>query len=279
MVASLGTLTELVLFHMYFHGKWNESFSYFRIRWFMLMFVGTCAQSGLPDVDYATLDRLNLIRPPQVHICMWIYLALSVLWLISSITLLTSTCCTSLAHISRWILNICLSTRCSLCELKESQLLPVRLDSSGCISVDFRFRTRSCLWARLWCITCKWINILKQFYPKNIHFVPFFTARSTQYFRERHDTCGALEIFDSVREIGGRYHDGHLFPRLHHLGDKHRSVRLLLYANLQNLRLQSNQEDDLESGIWFVDEQHIAQKSHQSKVCIWCENASAIHTE
>lgn len=205
---------------MYFHGKLNPSFCYFRIRWFMLIFAGTCAQSGLPDVDYATLDRLNLIRPPQVHICMWIYLALSVLWLISSITLLTSTCCTSLAHISRWFLNICLSTRCSLCELKESQLLPVRLDYPGCSSLDFRSRTRSCLWTRLWCITCEWISLfLNNSTPKNNNFVLFFTARGTQYFRERYDTCGALEIFDSVREIGSRYHDGHLFPWIHHLGD------------------------------------------------------------
>lgn len=56
----------------------------------VFVFSGTCAQSGLPEVDYARLDKLNLIRPPQVHICMWIYLALSVLLLISSITLLTS---------------------------------------------------------------------------------------------------------------------------------------------------------------------------------------------
>lgn len=89
MIASLGTITELVLFHMYFHGKLTKFLLLCSI-YNTLSSLGTCSQSGLPDVDYATLDKLNLIRPPQVHICMWIYLALSVFWLISSITLLTS---------------------------------------------------------------------------------------------------------------------------------------------------------------------------------------------
>lgn len=56
----------------------------------ILQFAGTCAQSGMPNIDYAPINRLNLMKPMQVHICMWIYFAASIFWLISSITLLTS---------------------------------------------------------------------------------------------------------------------------------------------------------------------------------------------
>lgn len=52
--------------------------------------IGPCSQSGMPNIDYAMINKLNLIKPMQIHICMWIYCGISFLWLISSITLLTS---------------------------------------------------------------------------------------------------------------------------------------------------------------------------------------------
>lgn len=70
-----------------------------------------------------------------------------------------------------------------------------------------------------------------------------------------------------------------MFPWIHNLADQHRAVHLLFYANLQNFWLQSNQEDDFESSIWIVDEQHIAKESNQSKVSTECQNEFSIYTE
>lgn len=56
----------------------------------LFKFAGTCAQSGMPNIDFMPISQLNLIQPIQIHICMWIYCSISTLWLISSITLLTS---------------------------------------------------------------------------------------------------------------------------------------------------------------------------------------------
>lgn len=56
----------------------------------ILFFEGTCPQQGLPNMDYAALNSVNLLQPLKVHICMWIYLGISILWFISSITLITS---------------------------------------------------------------------------------------------------------------------------------------------------------------------------------------------
>jgi len=68
-VASFGTITELTLFHLYFHGD--------------------CHQPFLPDVSFAALDSLNLMTPAGVHAWMWVYLIVSIFWLISSITLIS----------------------------------------------------------------------------------------------------------------------------------------------------------------------------------------------
>lgn len=55
-----------------------------------LLYSGTCPQPGLPNVDYGALTQVNLVQPLKIHICMWIYLGVSFLWFISSITLITS---------------------------------------------------------------------------------------------------------------------------------------------------------------------------------------------
>jgi len=67
-VASFGTITELTLFRLYFHGD--------------------CLQLDLPFVDFSPLDGLNLQTPGGVHAWMWVYLVVSIFWLISSITLI-----------------------------------------------------------------------------------------------------------------------------------------------------------------------------------------------
>lgn len=120
MIASLGTLTELTLFRMYFHGTLHSAlcfrFFFFHfphllkvnnsikdkldvevrtgdtllILFFPIFIVGPCPQSGMPNIDFNSINTLNLIKPLQIHICMWVYCAISTLWLISSITLLTS---------------------------------------------------------------------------------------------------------------------------------------------------------------------------------------------
>lgn len=51
---------------------------------------GTCPQEGLPNMDFGALNSINLIHPLKLHICAWLYLGIGVLWLISSITLITS---------------------------------------------------------------------------------------------------------------------------------------------------------------------------------------------
>jgi len=62
-VASFGTITELTLFRLYFHGD--------------------CLQLDLPFVDFSPLDGLNLQTPGGVHAWMWVYLVVSIFWLIA----------------------------------------------------------------------------------------------------------------------------------------------------------------------------------------------------
>lgn len=69
MIASYGTITELTLFQLYFRG--------------------TCFQPGLPDIGFGVIDQLNLMTPANVHAWMWVYLAVSILWTISSVLLIT----------------------------------------------------------------------------------------------------------------------------------------------------------------------------------------------
>lgn len=52
--------------------------------------LGKCPQEGLPNMDYGALNAINLIQPLKIHICLWIYLGIGILWFISSITLITS---------------------------------------------------------------------------------------------------------------------------------------------------------------------------------------------
>lgn len=102
MSASLGTLTELTLFRMYFHGIPFDYYCFYsfhccsasiiRSICIHFQFAGECAQSGMPNIDFAPISEINLIKSVQIHICMWIYCSISTVWLISSITLLTSTC-------------------------------------------------------------------------------------------------------------------------------------------------------------------------------------------
>ncbi|KAG4066319.1 hypothetical protein HA402_000543 [Bradysia odoriphaga] len=68
MIASYGTITELTLFQLYFRGG--------------------CFQPGLPDINFGVIEQLNLMTPANVHAWMWVYLAVSILWAISSITLI-----------------------------------------------------------------------------------------------------------------------------------------------------------------------------------------------
>lgn len=67
MVASYGTITELTLFELYFRGG--------------------CFQH-VPDINFDVIQHLNLMTPSNVHAWMWVYLAVSILWTISSITLI-----------------------------------------------------------------------------------------------------------------------------------------------------------------------------------------------
>lgn len=116
--------------------------------------IGPCSQSGMPNIDYAMINKLNLIKPMQIHICMWIYCGISFLWLISSITLLTSTYKFMQISSLGTLLNqhsinnsFC---RCSLCESTKCQLFFVHLDLSNGDSINIRFGTRCCFWCRLW---------------------------------------------------------------------------------------------------------------------------------
>lgn len=55
----------------------------------MVTFIsGDCVQPGLPPIDMTILEPLNLMGPSAVNAWMWVYLVVSILWLISSITLI-----------------------------------------------------------------------------------------------------------------------------------------------------------------------------------------------
>lgn len=68
--ANFGTLLRLTMVHMYFRGS--------------------CTPNSWPTVDFNALNPLNLMTPSNVYIWMWVVAALSFLWLVSSIVLITS---------------------------------------------------------------------------------------------------------------------------------------------------------------------------------------------
>lgn len=41
-------------------------------------------------MDYGALRVINLIQPLKIHVCLWLYFGIGILWFISSITLITS---------------------------------------------------------------------------------------------------------------------------------------------------------------------------------------------
>lgn len=112
----------------------------------------------MPNIDFNSINTLNLIKPLQIHICMWVYCAISTCWLISSITLLTSMFA-DFALIKYNIhiisandcpitpLNPC--SRCSLCEPSECQLFFIHLDLLNGWHIDLGLGVRRCFRNRL----------------------------------------------------------------------------------------------------------------------------------
>lgn len=67
---NFGNILRFTLFHMYFRGD--------------------CTPTGWPQVDFTALDNIDLMTPDFVYIWMWVVAALSLVWLFSSVTLITS---------------------------------------------------------------------------------------------------------------------------------------------------------------------------------------------
>ncbi len=55
----------------------------------LTMCLGGCFQENVPHIDFSIIAPLNLMTPANVHAWMWVYLAVNILWAISSITLIT----------------------------------------------------------------------------------------------------------------------------------------------------------------------------------------------
>lgn len=69
--ANLGSLFRITLHNMYFRS-------------------GSCEPDDLPLTDIDSLEGLNLKSPTHVFIWMWVYMLISLLWIVSSITMITS---------------------------------------------------------------------------------------------------------------------------------------------------------------------------------------------
>lgn len=54
------------------------------------IFLGDCTPTGYPTVSFTAIENLSLMTPFGVHAWMWAFLSLSLVWLFSSFTLLTS---------------------------------------------------------------------------------------------------------------------------------------------------------------------------------------------
>lgn len=68
--ANFGTILRLTIFHMYFRGD--------------------CTPNAWPTTDFTALQTLNLMTPSNVYIWMWVVAALSLLWFVTSVVLITS---------------------------------------------------------------------------------------------------------------------------------------------------------------------------------------------
>lgn len=51
---------------------------------------GDCTPSGFPNIEFNAIETLDLFSSSSVYIWMWVVASLSLLWLFSSVTLITS---------------------------------------------------------------------------------------------------------------------------------------------------------------------------------------------
>lgn len=69
--AHFGSLLRITLYKMYFSS-------------------GSCEPDDIPVIDLAALSTLDLMTPTHVFIWMWVFMLISLLWIASSITMITS---------------------------------------------------------------------------------------------------------------------------------------------------------------------------------------------
>lgn len=91
-----GTLLRRTIFQMYFRGK------YFFATTGFLIFIETetddctlfladdCNPDGWGNMDFTAIQNLDLMTAETVNIWMWVIASLSLIWLFSSVTLITS---------------------------------------------------------------------------------------------------------------------------------------------------------------------------------------------
>jgi hypothetical protein len=99
--ANYGTVLQLTLYHMYIQGecKFDRNFCVvanpilISINNFLLK-TGDCTPSGFPQIEFTAIESLDLLTPSTLNIWMYVVLSLSVVWLLSSCTLIIS----KLAH-------------------------------------------------------------------------------------------------------------------------------------------------------------------------------------
>lgn len=139
----------------------------------------------MPNIDYVPISRLNLMKPMQVYICMWIYLTISIFWLISSITLLTSMWTTLMRlfpnsfinNVWLWICFFFSWHRCSIYKSTQSQWLSIHMDFSDISFMHFGFGPGHCL--------CRWLRHIEGIKRILLHLVVpflFFTHLSLLFF-------------------------------------------------------------------------------------------------
>lgn len=86
--ANYGTILQITIFQMYFRG---ESLKFFKNQLNSSdARQGDCTPNGWPTVDFSAIADLDLMEPSFVHIWMWVVASLSLVWLFSSVTLITS---------------------------------------------------------------------------------------------------------------------------------------------------------------------------------------------
>lgn len=91
-----GTLLRRTIFHMYFRGNFQKT----RVNLIVIDFLtqllfkaDDCVPVGWGSVDFTAIQGLNLMTSATVNIWMWVVASLSLLWLFSSVTLITSKNC------------------------------------------------------------------------------------------------------------------------------------------------------------------------------------------